>query len=155
KGQCHIYSYPFTILNYPNITNNFPGGLFTCVSEVSLFDEHPFEHEFFIQIAQSFPFMKKLTVANRKPQNNKQCGRSNNNNQDLLIIQYSHLKYLRFKGTHDDYVEQFLLDTKACLPYDVILFTNYKSLKRGTHKFTRKATRINYGKATYICFDRI
>ena len=99
--------------------------------------------------------MKKLTVANRKPQNNKQCGRSKSNNQNLLIIQYPHLKYLRFKGTHDDYVEQFLLGTKTYLPYDVILFTDYKSLKRVTHKFTRKATRINCAKARYICLDKI
>ncbi len=55
KGQCHIYSYPFTITSYENIANNFPGGLFTCVCEVSLFDEHPFEHELFIRITQSFP----------------------------------------------------------------------------------------------------
>ncbi|CAF3334132.1 unnamed protein product [Rotaria sp. Silwood1] len=136
KGQCHVYSYPFTIRNYPNIANNFPGGLFTCVSE-------------------SFPFMKKLTVANGQSQNNKQCQRSKNNNQNFLIIRYPHLKYLIFKKTHDDYVEQFLLDTKTYLPYGVIVFTDYKSLKRVTHKFTRKATRINCGKVTYICIERI
>jgi hypothetical protein len=58
-NQCHIYSYPYEWKCYKNITNNFPGGLFKCVYEVSLFDERPFEHEFFLQIAQSFPFMKK------------------------------------------------------------------------------------------------
>ncbi|CAF4869076.1 unnamed protein product, partial [Rotaria sp. Silwood1] len=26
-------------------------GLFKCVHKVSLYDEHPFEHEFFLQIA--------------------------------------------------------------------------------------------------------
>jgi hypothetical protein len=34
-------------------TNNFQGGLFTNVTEVSLYDEHPFECEFFLRIAQS------------------------------------------------------------------------------------------------------
>jgi len=155
KGQCHIYSYPFTISIYPNIANNFPGGLFKCVTKVSLFDEHPFEHQFFIQISESFPFMKKLIITNRKPQNNKQCRRSKNNNENFVIIQYPHLKYLDFKETHDDYVEQFLLDTKTCLPYDVVLFTNYKPLKRVTHKFTRNATRINCKKAKYVCFGTI
>ncbi|CAF1013573.1 unnamed protein product [Rotaria sp. Silwood1] len=38
-------------------------GLFKYVHKVSLYDEHPFEHEFFLQIAQSFPFMKKLTIS--------------------------------------------------------------------------------------------
>ena len=55
--HCHIYSYPYTSMYYDNITNNFRGGLFKCVREISLFDERPFEHEFFLQIAQSFPLM--------------------------------------------------------------------------------------------------
>jgi hypothetical protein len=64
KGQCRIYSYPYTWKEYNNITNNFPGGLFECVRKISLFDERPFEHEFFLRIAQSFPLMKKLTLVN-------------------------------------------------------------------------------------------
>ncbi len=40
---------------YKNIINSFPGGLFKYVREIFLFDERPFEHEFFIQIAQAFP----------------------------------------------------------------------------------------------------
>ena len=65
---CHIYSYPYRMEYYDNITNNFPGGLFKCVREVSLFDEHPFEHEFFLRISQSFPFVEKLSLMNFKPQ---------------------------------------------------------------------------------------
>jgi hypothetical protein len=57
--------------SYENIANYFPGGVFTCVCKVSLFDEHPFEHEFFIRITRSFPFMKNLTISNQKPQKNK------------------------------------------------------------------------------------
>ncbi|CAF5016504.1 unnamed protein product [Rotaria sp. Silwood1] len=64
--HCHIYSYPYTLTYYNDITNNFPGGLFKCVREVSLFDERPFEHEFFLQIAQSFPFMKNLSLSLNK-----------------------------------------------------------------------------------------
>ena len=104
---------------YDNITNNFPGGLFKCVREISLFDEHPFEHEFFLRIAQSFPFMEKLTLNNYKPQNNKQCRKSKNDNQDLSIIKYPHLTKLNLYEAHDDYVEQFLVDTKTCLPNNV------------------------------------
>ncbi|CAF1483931.1 unnamed protein product [Rotaria sordida] len=153
-GACHIYSCPYLIPTYQNISNNFPGGLFRYVSAVSLFDEHPFEYEFFIQIAQSFPFLKNLTITNQKGQNNKQYRKSNNNNEDLLI-RYPYLKYLDFKQTHNDYIEQFLLDTKTCLPYDIVLFTDFKSLQRVTHNFTRNATRVNCSKMRYICLDRI
>ncbi len=67
----HIYTYPYTMTTYENIANNFPGGLFPCVSFVSLYDEHPFEHDFSIRIAQSFPFMTSLTIINRYAQKDK------------------------------------------------------------------------------------
>ncbi|CAF4929227.1 unnamed protein product, partial [Rotaria sp. Silwood1] len=66
----HIYSYPYTWNFFNNITNNFPGGLFKCVREISLLDERPFQHEFFLRIAHSFPFINKLTLNNREPQEN-------------------------------------------------------------------------------------
>ncbi|CAF4194721.1 unnamed protein product [Rotaria sordida] len=43
-GLCHIYLYPDQLKYYYTVTNNFPGGLFTCVRKISLYDEHPFEH---------------------------------------------------------------------------------------------------------------
>ncbi|CAF4212482.1 unnamed protein product, partial [Rotaria sp. Silwood2] len=53
---------------YDNITNNFPGELFNHVQIVTLFDEHLFEHEFFMRIAKAFPFLKDLTINNLEPQ---------------------------------------------------------------------------------------
>ena len=73
-SQCHIYSYPYKLKVYNNITNNFRGGLFTSVTEVSLHDERPFEHEFFLRIAQSFPFMDQISLTNKISQNDKLCG---------------------------------------------------------------------------------
>ncbi|CAF4009601.1 unnamed protein product [Rotaria sp. Silwood1] len=61
----------YSLIYYDNITNNFSGGLFKYVRRVSLFDDRPFEHEFFIRIAQAFPFLKQLTVNNLTPQNRK------------------------------------------------------------------------------------
>jgi hypothetical protein len=52
-GQYHIYSYPYTLKEYNNITNNFPGGLF---------DERPFEHEFFLHIDQRINFNSSKTT---------------------------------------------------------------------------------------------
>ncbi|CAF3386843.1 unnamed protein product [Rotaria sp. Silwood1] len=143
RSQCHIYSYPYQLKYYDNITNNFPGGLFKCVCVISLFDERPFEYEFFLRIAQSFPFMKKLTLINMKSQNGKRCKKSEDDNQDLSIVEYPHLTKLDLIEAHEDYIEQFLIDTKTCLSNNVYLAVLYQPLRRVTEKFTRNATRIN------------
>ncbi|CAF3279690.1 unnamed protein product [Rotaria sp. Silwood2] len=146
QGQCHIYSYPYTLEHYENITNNFPGGLFKCVSVISLFDERPFEHEFFLRIQKSFPFLKKLTLINMKPQCDKQCRKSEDENQNLPIIEYPHLTMLNLIEAHEDYLEQFLLHTITCLSNNVCLLVLYQVLRRVTQKFTRNTTRINCAK---------
>ena len=56
---------------YNDITNNFRDGLFINVTQISLYDEHPFEYEFFLRISKSFPFIKELTIFNLKAQQNK------------------------------------------------------------------------------------
>ncbi|CAF1534673.1 unnamed protein product, partial [Rotaria sordida] len=61
KGYCRIYSYPYTLKYYHDITNHFSGGVFKYVRKVSLFDERPFQHEFFLRIEKSFPLMEELT----------------------------------------------------------------------------------------------
>ncbi|CAF2755815.1 unnamed protein product [Rotaria sp. Silwood2] len=143
RSQCHIYSYPYTLNYYENITNNFPGGFFKFVSVISLFDERPFEHEFFLRIAQSFPFMKKLTLINMKPQYGKRNKKSEDDNQDLSIIEYLHLTMLDLIEAHEDYIEQFLIDTKTCLANNVFLAVLYQPLRRVTEKSIKNATRIN------------
>jgi hypothetical protein len=140
--HCHFYSYPYTLTYYDNITNNFPDGSFKCVRKLSLFDERPFEHEFFLRIAQLFPFMEKLTLKNRTPQRN--------DNRQWSIIEYPNLIDIDIVQVHEDYVEQFLLNTKTCLLNYVKLFIAYGSLQRVTHNFTRDATRINCFKVDYL-----
>jgi hypothetical protein len=148
--QYHIYSYPYKLEHYNDITNNFPSGIFTCVREVSLFDERPFEHDFFLQIAQSFPLMKILVVKNRKRQNNKRFRRSKTEDQDLSIIKYPHLIQLNIVDTHKDYHEQFLLDTKMCLPNDIHVYMYYQLAKKVTRNFSRNTTRSNCAKMSYV-----
>jgi hypothetical protein len=150
RGECHIYSYPYEREKYHRITNNFPGGIFKYVREISLFDERPFEHNFFFQISQSFPFMKTLTLINEKPQNNKQSRKLDDNNQNLSIIEHPHLTHLDLFEAHDDYVEQFLLHTNTCLPNNVFLYVDYQTLKRVTQDFTRKTTRTNCTKLGFL-----
>ncbi|CAF3867535.1 unnamed protein product [Rotaria sordida] len=129
QGQCHMYSYPFLMKYYQDITNNFPGGL--------------------IHI-QSFPFMEKLTVINRHAKNHKQSYKSMNDNQNLSIAKYYHLTDLAIRQVHDDYVEEFLSDTKTFLCNNILLFIDYKSLQRVTHDYTRDDTRINCTKINEI-----
>jgi hypothetical protein len=54
EGRCHIYSYPSFMPYYGGISNNFPDGLFKYVRTLSLYDEHPFEHEFFFELFNHF-----------------------------------------------------------------------------------------------------
>ncbi|CAF4584509.1 unnamed protein product [Rotaria socialis] len=142
QGQSHIYSYPYTLDNYHRITNTFPGGLFKCISKISLYDERPFEHEFFLRIAQSFPLVKDLTLVNVKPQN----GKETDGNQNLPIIEYAHLTTLDLIKSHFDYIEQFLLDTKTTLSRNVDLSVVYQALRKVTQKFESNATRSNCSK---------
>jgi hypothetical protein len=154
-SQCYIYSYPYKWKVYNDITNHFQGELFTSVTEVSLSDERPFEHEFFLRIAQSFPFMKELRIDNRKAQNNKQFIRSNNDDQILSIIEYPNLTRLDLFNTHDDYVELFLFDTKMSLPSNLHLRVDYKSLERVTYSSTRYMTRNNCEKIAALYFNPV
>ncbi|CAF4153923.1 unnamed protein product [Rotaria sordida] len=146
NGYCRIYSYPYTLKYYDDITNNFSGGVFKYVRKVSLFDERPFEHEFFLRIAQSFPFMEELTVCNKERQINKQF----RNSKNLSIIKYPYLKQLDLIQSCIDYYEQFLCDTLTYLPFDVRLLMNHKLVTKVTHNFTRNRTRNNCAKINYV-----
>jgi hypothetical protein len=146
EGQSYVYSYPFTLINYERITNNFQDGLFTSVRKVSLFDEHAFEHKFFLRIRKSFPFMKDLTVNNWNSQNEK----SENTDGNLSLIHYHHLTRLDLTEVHDDYIEEFLLDTKTALPFNLNLHVDYESIRRVTHDFQRIETRINCSKINCV-----
>ncbi|CAF3315032.1 unnamed protein product [Rotaria socialis] len=143
-GQCHIYSYPFTLTYYENLTNNCPDGLFNTVQQIELFDERLFEHEFFIKISQSFPFLKELTIINSEQQ------KSNNENRKYSIINYYHLTKLHLVHVHDDYAEQFLLDTKTYLSNYIQLSIHYDQLQRVTEYFTRNTTRYNCSKVKQL-----
>ncbi|CAF3764288.1 unnamed protein product [Rotaria sp. Silwood1] len=150
KGHCHMYSYPYTMTYYIHITNNFPGGLFKCVREITLFDERPFEHQFFIRIAQAFPYLKILSVNNWTAQKYKQCRKSNDDNQDSSIANYPHLIQLSLLYVHVDYVEQFLDNTKTFISNNISFSVNYSVLRQATHNFTRNEMRINCSKLSDI-----
>jgi hypothetical protein len=138
SGSSSIFTYPYTLKTYNDITNNFPGVLCKSVRKITLSDEHPFEHEFFLRISQSFPFVEQLTLYNTKGQKNKL------DNQDLSIVKFHHLLYITLiDDAHDDYIEQFLDNTKTFLSNNVHLNVKLEQLEVVTHHFTRDSTRIN------------
>ena len=152
RCQCHIYSYPSPVEYYDNITNHFPGGLFINVRHVLLYDEHPFDHDFFVRIQKSFPFVERLGVFNHKPQNSKPSYQSNSD-RSLDVIKYSFLNILNITHAHDDYIEQFLFDTKTDFQNDIVLYVKYECLERVTHNFTRHITRRNCAKIKTLRLD--
>ncbi|CAF4153339.1 unnamed protein product [Adineta steineri] len=142
-GRCHIYTYPSLTNHYEYISKNFPGGLYPYVSVVSLYDEQPFEHGFFIRIAQSFPFMEKSSIFNRYEQNQKDSYTLMNAKSNLSIVKYNYLVELHIDRSHDCYIEEFLCDTKTYFQNNITLWTHYEALQRVTYDFTRDDTRIN------------
>ncbi|CAF4023923.1 unnamed protein product, partial [Adineta steineri] len=98
----------------------------------------PFEHEFFLRITQAFPNVKILRLDNEQPQKK--------NHQDSSITRYFHLTELHLLEVHDDYIEEFLSDSKTCLPNTVDLTIEYEAMQRVTENFTRSTTQINCSK---------
>ncbi|CAF4148738.1 unnamed protein product [Adineta steineri] len=81
---------------------NTQSRLFKSVRKITLYNEHSFEHDFF-RIAQSFPFLIKLTIHNYEPQHNYHFKQP--------IIKYFHLV-----KTYQDYLDEFLNKTKTTVP---------------------------------------
>ncbi|CAM2712079.1 unnamed protein product [Rotaria socialis] len=149
-GQCHVFSYPSEMPYYQKITNNFPDGLYRYVRFISLYDEYPFEHEFFIKISQSIPFMERLSLINHQSQIHKQSYKLINHNFNSTIAKYNYLITLDIEEIHDDYIEEFLFNTKTYFHNNIVISINYKSLERVTRNFTRDVTRINCAKINEI-----
>ncbi|CAF3451313.1 unnamed protein product, partial [Rotaria sp. Silwood2] len=125
-------------------------GLFKYVHEISLFDEHHFEHEFFIRIAQSFPFLKVLSINNWTSQKHKSSRTLNNDNKHFTIIKYPHLIKLYLYCVNVNYVEQFLDHRKTAISNNMSLFIEYRHLRKATYNFTRDDMRVNCSKLSEI-----
>jgi len=90
--------------------------------------------------------MKKLSLINEKSQLN--------NNQHFSIIEYPRLTELILLEAHNDYIEQFLLDTKSSLRCNVDLHVEYRPLKKVAHNFRTDATRISCSKVKFVYYKR-
>ncbi|CAF2772768.1 unnamed protein product [Rotaria sp. Silwood2] len=148
RDECHIYFCPYESKEYHKITNNFPGGIFIHVHEIALFDEQPFEHKSFFQISQSFRFMKKLTLIN-----DKRSRKLHDNNEHLSIIKYPHLSQLDLSEAQDDYIEQFLVDTKTCLPNSFYLCCRLSSTEKSDTTLCKKYNMNKLFKSAFVMFN--
>ena len=96
--------------------------------------------------------MEKLTVFNRKPQQNKQFRNSPNQNEDLSIKQYPYLIELELCCAHKDYYKAFLFDDRSCLSKKILVYINYRLAKKVTHNFRNNAARNNCAKIVSTAF---
>lgn len=151
-AHCHMYTYPCEMRYYYRLTNSFPGGLFKFVNEVVLFDERPFAFEFFLLIAQAFPFLQRLNIENQSAQKCKRSKKSKFVDGHSSMIKFPHMTYLNLSMAHIDYVEQFLDHKKTCLSNYIKLFVDYHCLQRVTHNFTRDTIRVNCAKVKILFF---
>ena len=74
-------------------------------------------------------------MINEKAQKNK--------NHHLSITEYPHLSCLNLTFAHNDYIEEFFLQTNTSLPDNLHVTVDYQGFKHVTQDFTSNATRNN------------
>ncbi|CAM2714090.1 unnamed protein product [Rotaria socialis] len=131
-ARSHIYLLPYKMNDMHDISNTFPGGSFTNVRVILLFDIHyPFEYKIYDRIARSFPFLTDLTVLNRKPRNYKSSHEAKKSDQIASVIVFPHLTHLRICLGNMDIAEQLLVNTNTLLPSHVAQTDRKPSVNRG------------------------
>ncbi|CAF2820108.1 unnamed protein product [Rotaria sp. Silwood2] len=141
-ARCHIYSLPDQFDNFHHLNNSFQGSIFEKVKSVKITDIHPFEHEFFKIISQSFPFLQYLSVQNDEQQKNKQ-------HLSTLII-FPHLRNFNLTLAHIDYAEKFLMKKTTDLPCLAYLRIKYEQLVIITNHFTNNSIEFNFSQLKFL-----
>jgi len=147
--KCDIFSLPFMFDRF-EIGITFPCIIFAHVIQLAVYDEVPFEHEFFLRITRSFPLLKVLHVSNSTSQLHVPSNQSSNDNQMHSIVEYPYLISLRLSCVHINYVEQFLNETETHLPRLTELIVDDNQLTIVTENFTRNGTRFNCAKVKQL-----
>jgi hypothetical protein len=146
KMICRVFSVPFKFDRLEYISDNIPNMVFTTVTHLTLQDTYSFKHEFFLRLAQAFPFLKNLSLHNMVPPFLKFNECHLRDKDWCSIVEYSHLHSLGISGAATYYVEQFLDERKTCLPRLRHLKIDYYNLKEVTINFTRDQTHYNCSK---------
>ena len=141
--RCQIFSLPFAFDRLEMVSNKFPNVIFNNVTFLWVQDSVPFEHEFFVRIAQSFVLLKHLRIVNYEPQRYKSAQLKSENNQSYPVVEYPYITTLEIMYVSMAYIEQLLDASKTRLPRLTELKVKYDRLKRVTENFTRDAMRLN------------
>jgi hypothetical protein len=154
RATCHVYSLPFQFTRLENISKQFPNVVLHNVTHLSAYDTAPMKHEFFMRISRAFPMLKRFTLVNNTLQTWKHYKRESDGNSLYSIIEYPHLISLDIIRVHEDYVYQFLLETRTYLPHLTELKVMYDQLKIVTMNFTSDTTRRNCSKVKRLFFEK-
>jgi hypothetical protein len=144
-SRSRIYSLPYQFSQFLFLSNSLQNRTFEKVQTLCMADMHPFEHEFFQVVAQSFPHLKRLSIFNDEPQKAKQ--------QSRALITFPKLFNLDLKRAHVDYVEQFLVNKFCYIPCLLKLGVKYAPLVSVTNDFTNDSTRFACSKLKHLCVD--
>ncbi|CAF1526159.1 unnamed protein product [Rotaria magnacalcarata] len=148
--ECSIFSLPFSFDHLLYLGNIFPNIVFNYVTYLLVQDRDGFKHEFFVRIARSFPLLKYFRIYNIKPQVSTDPTLSSDHSQSYSMIEYPHLMSLDVAYSNQCYLEQFLNETKACVPCLTELAVSHYDLKIVTNNFTREETRRNCAKVKQL-----
>jgi hypothetical protein len=146
KMICRVFSVPFKFDRLEYISDNIPNMVFNTVTHLTLQDKDPFKHEFFLRLAQAFPFLKNLSLHNMIPPFWRLHECHLRDKDWCSIVEYPHLRSLDISGAATHYVEQFLNERKTCLPRLIRLTIDYNDLKKVTNNFTKDQTQCNCSK---------
>jgi hypothetical protein len=151
RAACSIFSLPFEFDYLKDLGNKFPNIVFSYVTYLHVKDNDPFRHEFFVRIARSFPLLKFLRIYNVRPMLSVDLMIFSSDNCQLYsTIEYPHLTTLDLCYAHEEYVEQFLNETKTYMPCLTKLSAKVRDLVVVTKHFTRKETQRNCAKVETI-----
>ena len=148
--MCHVFSIPYAFDFLHMFGKNFGKMIFNNVTRLALFEYAPFEYEFFLQLAQSFPSLGTLKIDNWESNRD----RLKDDIQSDSFVEYSYLSKLDVSSAHIIYIEQLLHYSTTHLPRLTELRIKYEDLKIVTNDFTRDATRINCCKIKKLRFSR-
>jgi hypothetical protein len=135
-----VYSRPFAFDAFTGLTQSFPGGTFDGVTMARIVGFEPLEHDFFKNIAKSFPYLYSLVLSDLNPPRDQQKQESIHG---MPVITFPYVRFLTVYCSHLCYVEQLLSDAFTSLPSLRELRLDYDTLTVLTNNFTNDLARVN------------
>ncbi|CAM4763458.1 unnamed protein product [Rotaria magnacalcarata] len=152
--MCHAYLFPFSFTHL-NISSQFPNMILNSVTHLYVKDSISLKHRFVMRISKAFPMLMCFSLRNSTTQLCNDHAMTTDENLSNLIIEYPQLILLDLRYVNEDYVEQFLLETKIYLPRLTQRRVKYDVLIDATWYFTSDAVRRNCLKVKRLIIKNI